>query len=206
MLDGRPVHGRPSSSHLVVTKSTSWRALSAPVGRPEPAAGRHTVAAVATSISSRSASGWASSHREGPRHSISSAPERRRRATGNTAQAPGQSQHFDLVTTSGAVLRNQKFQHYWHAVGESGLGHECLAGVWEEAPHRDRPLGLELGDHPRKVPQPPAGSAGGRSVGHRVRKAQVHLPRTPDLGESRPWSIRLPCIPVPDFACLPSWC
>jgi len=94
-----------------------------------------------------------------------------------TAPAAGQSQHCDLVTTSGAVLRNQKFQHCWRAVGETGLGHECLAGVREGAPHRDRPLGLEPGDQSRKVPQPPAGSAGRRSAGHHIGNAQAHFPR-----------------------------
>jgi hypothetical protein len=94
-----------------------------------------------------------------------------------TAPAAGQSQHCDLVTTSGAVLRNQTFQHCWRAVGETGLGHECLAGVRAGAPHRDRPVGLEPGDQSRKVLQPPAGSAGRRSVGYHIGNAQVHFPR-----------------------------
>ena len=64
----------------------------------------------------------------------------------DTAPAPDQSQHGDLVTTSGSVLRNQQFQHCGRAVDETGLGHEGLAGVREVAPHRDRPLDLELGD------------------------------------------------------------
>ncbi len=48
----------------------------------------------------------------------------------------------------------------------------------ERGAHRDRPLGLvELGDRSRKVPQPLAGPAGRRSVGHHVGNARVHFPR-----------------------------
>ena len=61
MLDGGLSARMAKASHPVVTKSASCRALSAPVGRPEPGAGRHTVAAAVTKISSRSASGWPSS-------------------------------------------------------------------------------------------------------------------------------------------------
>jgi hypothetical protein len=82
----------------------------------------------------------------------------------NTAQAPGQSQHCDLVTTSGAVLRNQKFQHYWHALGESGLGHECLAGVWEGAPP-PRPT-----TRPRARRSSPEGPAASRRLRRRPQR------------------------------------
>ena len=93
------------------------------------------------------------------------------------APAPGQPQHCDLVTSSRAVARNQQFQHCRRAVAETGLGHEGLAGVRVGPLHRDRPLGLELGDQAREVPQPPVGSAGRRSVGHHIGDAQRHFPR-----------------------------
>ena len=64
MLDGgRSEHGRSSASHVVVMVSISHRPFSAPVGRPQPGAGRHTRDAVATRIAWRRPSGRPSATR-----------------------------------------------------------------------------------------------------------------------------------------------
>jgi len=81
-------------------------------------------------------------------------------------------------------------RHCRRAVTKSGLGHQGLAGVRVRPLHRDRPLGLEVGNEAREVPQPPVGSAGRSGVGHHIGDAQRHFPRfahaTPDPRASRP--------------------
>ncbi len=172
------VHGWPSSPHWVVTKSTSRHALPAPVGRPEPAAGRPRRGRGRHQYL-QPLGEWAAQLVEGGPEAL----QQQRTPAGVVAQqagaapAPGQPQHGDLVTSSRAVARNQKFQHCRRAVAETGLGHEGLGGVRVGLLHRDRPLGLEVGDQAREVPQPPAGPAGRRSVGHHIGDAQRHFPR-----------------------------
>ncbi len=92
----------------------------------------------------------------------------------DAAPAPSQLQHCDLVTSIPDVVRNQQFEHCWRAVAETGLGHEGLGGVRVGPLHRDRPLGLKVGNQARQVPQPPVGSAGRRSIGHHIGDAQRH--------------------------------
>ena len=162
----RSEHGRSSSSQVATMKSASQRAFSAPVGRPQPGAGRHTRTAVEQRISWRL--GSAAQARERPAETF----EQERAARGIVSQQShasfpaGEPQDGDLVLGRVTATGHDQLQHGRGAVGAGRLRDESLRRVAVGVADRDGPFLLHARDQQWQVVQPSARADHERLLAH----------------------------------------